>query len=74
MYHDYLVGGGLVPLKLEKIAGLGTGVVPWCAICQITGKHMMNNCHLLQNFVHTPQQLFCNFCKSMGHDERNCQS
>lgn len=34
----------------------------------------MDNCHLLQKFVQTPQKLFCNFCRSVGHDERNFRS
>jgi hypothetical protein len=46
----------------------------WCAICHATGKHTVDNCHLLQKFVQTPQQLFCNFYKSVGHDECNCRS
>ena len=35
---------------------------------------MTDNCHLLQKFVQTLQPLFCNFCRLVGHDERNCQS
>lgn len=74
VYHNYLIGGGLVPLKLDNTAGPSTGVLLWCDIFQITGKHTTDNCHLLQNFVQTPHKLFCTFCKSVGHDERNCQS
>lgn len=54
VYQNYLIGGGHVPLKLENIVGTSTGVVPWCVICQITGKNMIDNCHLLQKFVQTP--------------------
>ena len=50
------------------------GVALWCAIFQVVGQHATDNCHLLQNFVLTPQQLLCNFCKSVGHDERHCYS
>lgn len=32
----------------------------------------MDNCHMLQKFVQTPQQLLCNFYRSVGHDEHNC--
>lgn len=63
-----------MPLRLEAQARLIVGSVLWCAICQIAGKHTKNNCHLLQNFVQTPQQLFCNFYKLVRHDERNYQS
>lgn len=51
-----------------------TGVPLWYAICQIFGKHATENYHLLQKFVHTPQQLFCTLYKSVGHDELNYHS
>jgi len=34
----------------------------------------MDNYHMLQNYVQTPQQLFRNFCRSIGYDEHNCKS
>ena len=34
----------------------------------------MDNCHLLQKYTQTSQQLFCNFCRSAGHDKRTCKS
>lgn len=74
VYQNYLFRGGHVTLKLENIVGPSTGVPLWCAIFQIDGKHATNHCHLLENFVQTPQQLFCTFCKSVGHNERNCRS
>ena len=46
----------------------------WCAICQGVGQHVTDNCHLLQKFVQTLEQLFCNFCKYVGHDERHFRS
>lgn len=58
-----------MPLRQEAPAGPSTGPAPWCVICQVAGKHVTNNCHLLQKFVQTPQQLFCDFCKLVGHDE-----
>lgn len=74
VYQNYLVVGGLVPLKLENNGGSSMRVVPWCTIFQITGKYMMDNFHLLQKFVQTPQKLFCNFFKYVGHDECICRS
>ena len=32
VYHNYLIGGGHVPLKLENIEGPSVGVTLWCAI------------------------------------------
>ena len=63
-----------MPLRPE--AQEGTSAVPalWCAIYQIGGKHTTDNCHLLQNYTQMSQQLFCNFCRSEGHDECTCRS
>jgi len=61
-------------LTLEVQAKLSATSMLWCVICQIGRKHMMNNCHLLQKYTQTPQQLFCNFCRSVGHDERTRRS
>lgn len=47
IYQNYLIGGGLVPLKPENNIGLSTGAVPWCAIYQVTGQHATDNFHLL---------------------------
>jgi len=35
---------------------------------------MTDNCHLLQKYTQTSQQLFCNFCRSVEHDENTCRS
>lgn len=63
-----------MPLRPEAQARPSTGPVVWCAIYQVAGKHVTNNCHLLQKFVQTRQQLFCNIYKSVGHDKRKCHS
>lgn len=63
-----------MPLRLEAQSGPSAGSALWCVICQVVGKHTTDNCHLLQKFVQRPQQLFCNFCRSVGHDECNLQS
>ena len=46
----------------------------WCTICQIVGKHATNGCHLLQKYTQNSQQLFCNFRRSVGHNESTCRS
>ena len=61
-------------LRLEAQVGPSMAPAFWCTIYQIGGKCMMENCHLLQKFTQTPQQLFCNFCMSAGHDEHTCRS
>jgi len=74
VFAKYIAGGGSMPLRPETQERLSTGPALWCIICQVAGKHVTNNYHLLQKFVQTPQQLFCNFCRSVGHDEHNCRS
>lgn len=46
----------------------------WCAICQVGGKHATDKYHLLQKYTQIPQLLYCNLCRSMGHDEKMCRS
>jgi len=69
VFTNYIVGGGLMPLRLEAQEGPSVEPALWCAICQVAGKHTTDNCHFLQKFVQTPQQLFYKFCRSVGHDE-----
>jgi len=61
IYVNYIIGGGPIPLKLEANIGTSMGAALWCIICQVTREHATNNFHLLQKFVQTPQQRFCNF-------------
>ena len=63
-----------MPLILEAQTGLSGVPALWCAICQIGGKHVMDNCHLLRKYMQNSQHLFCNFCRSVGHDECTCRS
>ena len=74
VFMNYMVGGRPMPLRPEAPEGPSTGPAVWCAICQVVGKHAIDNCHLLQKFVLMLQHLFCNFCKSVGHDEHNYHS
>ena len=63
-----------MPLRPEAQAGPSAAPMLWCAICQIGGKHTTDNCHLLHKYTQTPQQLFCSFCRSVGHNEHTCRS
>ena len=74
MFANYLVGGGLIPLISKAQAGHSVVPTLWCAIFQIGGKHVMDNCHLLYKYTQNLQQLFCNFYRSVGHDECTCIS
>lgn len=73
VYANYITRGGEIPLNPEAPVGSSVGNALWCVICQVVGQHVMDNFHLLQKFFQRPQQLFCNFYKSVGHDECNCQ-
>lgn len=61
-----------MPLRLEDQVGPSTGPALWYAIYQVGGKHVTYNSHLLQKFVQTPQQCFCNFYKSVAHEKCKC--
>lgn len=73
VFVNYVVGRGPMPIRLEAQVGPSIGPALWCTIYQVVGKHVKDNCHLLQKFVQTSQQLFYNFFKMMGHNERNCR-
>jgi hypothetical protein len=42
-------------------------------ICKKWGHHP-TECPLLQKYQSTPKNLFCNFCKSVGHEEKDCRA
>jgi len=71
---NYLAGGCPMPLRPKEQAGPSEAPALRCAIYQIGWKHKTDNSHLLQKYTQTPQQLFCNFCRSVGHDEHTCRS
>ena len=57
VFVNYIIGGSPMPLRPKAQERLSAGPVVWCTICQVGGKHMTNNFHLLQKFVQTTQQL-----------------
>jgi len=63
-----------MPLRTQAQVGPSATPSLWCTICQIGGKHAMDNYHLLQKYMQNSQQLFCNFCRSVGHNEHTCRS
>ena len=65
VFVEYLASRA--PNPLPQVRG------PWCEICRMNG-HRPQECHLLQKYVQTPKNLFCSFCKSVGHYENNCRA
>lgn len=74
MLTNYLTRGRPMLLRLEAQARPSAAPPLWCIIFQIGGKHAMENCHLLQKYTQNSEQLFCNFCRLMGHDDHTCRS
>lgn len=74
VFTNYLEGGGPISLRLEVQEGPSATPTLWCMICQVVGKHAIDNCHLLQKYTQNLQQLFCIFFRSVGHDEHTCRS
>jgi hypothetical protein len=53
---------------LNPLPGGGGG---YCEICKKWGHHPIE-CPLPQKYQSTPRNLFCNFCKSVEHEEKDC--
>lgn len=66
MFKDYINCGGPNPLH--------PGSSAWCDLCKVVVRHRMEEFYLLQKYMHTLKQLFCNFCSSVGNEEKNFRS
>jgi hypothetical protein len=64
LFHEYLASGAPSPLKQVTL--------PWCEVCR--NRHRPGECYYMQKYVQTPTNLYCTFCKSMGHDDRDCRA
>jgi hypothetical protein len=64
LFNEYLASGALSPLKQVTL--------PWCEVCR--NKHRPGECYSMQKYVKTPTNLYCTFCKSIGHDDRDCRA
>jgi hypothetical protein len=64
LFNEYLASGAHNPLK--------QATQPWCEVCR--NKHHPSECYYMHKYVHTPTNLYYTFCKSMGHDEKNCRA
>jgi hypothetical protein len=49
VFVNYIAGGGPMPLRQEAPAGPSMGPCAMVCYCQVAGKHVTDNCHLLQN-------------------------
>jgi hypothetical protein len=58
LFHEYLDLGAPSPLKQVTL--------PWCEVCRNRNCH--GECYYMQKYVQTPTNLYCTFCKSVGHD------
>jgi hypothetical protein len=45
----------------------------WCEICNMMG-HQPHSYPLMQKYQITTRNLFCNICKSVGHEEKDCHT
>ena len=61
-FRNYLLSGASNPLSCAGI--------PWCRICQVYG-HRHENCEYMQNMVTKAENMYCTFCQSVGHDDKN---
>ena len=52
---------------------LSSGCMPWCHICQFYG-HRHEECSYMQKMVSKPANLYCSFCRSIGHEDRDCRA
>jgi hypothetical protein len=64
VFHEYLASGAPSPLKQVTL--------PWCKVCR--NRHRPGECYYMQKYVQTPANLYCTFCKSVGHDDRDCRA
>jgi hypothetical protein len=60
----YLEIGILNPLPLGE---------PWCEICRTHG-HDPSHFPVMKNYQIVPKTIFCNFCKSVGHEDKDCRT
>jgi hypothetical protein len=59
LFHEYLASGASSSLKQVTL--------PWCEVCR--NRHLPGECYYMKTYVQTPTDLYCTFCKYVGHDE-----
>lgn len=51
VFTNFPMGGGPMPLRPNKKVGLSGVPALWCVICEIGGKHAIDNYHLLHKYM-----------------------
>jgi hypothetical protein len=64
LFHEYLASRAHSPLK--------QATVPWCNVYRT--RHRPSECYYIQKYVQTPTNIYCTFCKFVGHDEKDCRA
>ena len=64
-FMNYVASGAPNPLNGKGLA--------WCHIFQSRGNRD-EECVYLKKVVSTLVNLFCKFCKSVGHEEKDCRA
>jgi hypothetical protein len=63
LFHEYLASRALIPLKQFTL--------PWCKVCR--KRHRPGEFYYMKKYVQTPTNLYCTFCKLVGHDDKDCR-
>jgi hypothetical protein len=64
LFNEHLASRAPSPLKKVTL--------PWCEVCR--NRHCPGECYYMQKYVQTPKNLYFTFCKSIGHDDRDCRA
>jgi hypothetical protein len=64
LFHEYLASRAPIPLKQVTL--------PWCEVCR--NRHHPVECYYMKTYVQTPKNVYFTFCKSAGHDDRDCRA
>ena len=64
LFNEYLASGALNPLKQATL--------PWCEVCR--NRHCPGEFYYMKKYIQTPTNLFCTFCMSKGHDDKDCRT
>jgi hypothetical protein len=64
LFHEYLVSRASIPLKQVTL--------PWCEVCR--NRHHTGECYYMKTYIQTPTNLYCTFCKLVGHEDKDFMS